>query len=147
MNHKLISFKQTGQPAMSNDADGSVTISIPIAIKRRSGRTIMRSPGGVTANPNKVNQDITPLQLALARGHRWLRLLEEGKAKSLREIAEKEKVDSSYVSRMVNLTLLAPDIVAAILDDQLPEGISLFDLAVDVGVGWGEQRAKLTCGR
>ncbi|HUL13024.1 MAG TPA: hypothetical protein VLU73_12760 [Methylococcaceae bacterium] len=55
----------------------------------------------------------------------------------LREIAEKEKVDNSYVSRMVNLTLLAPDIVAAILNDQLPEGISLFDLAVDVPAGWG----------
>ena len=59
-------------------------------------------------------------------------MLEDSKAKSLREIAAKEKVDNSYVSRMVNLTLLAPDIVAAILDDQLPEGISLFDLAVDV---------------
>jgi len=55
-----------------------------------------------------------------------LRKLEEGKAKSLREIAEKEKVNSSYVSRMVNLTLLAPDIVAAILDEQLWEGMSLF---------------------
>ena len=85
---------------------------------------------------------ITPLQLALVRGHRWLRMLEEGKAKSLREIAEKEKLDSSYVSRMVNLTLLAPDIVAAILDDQLPEGISLFDLAVDVPVGWVKQRSR-----
>ena len=44
---------------------------------------------------------------------------------------------------MVNLTLLAPDIVAAILDDQLPDGISLFDLAVDVPVGWHNQRKKL----
>ena len=114
MNHKLISFRQTGQPGMTKSADGSVTISIPIAIKRRSGRTIVRSPGGVTANPNAVKQDITPLQLALARGHRWLRMLEEGKAKSLRDTAAKEKVDNSYVSRIVNLTLLAPNIVAAI---------------------------------
>ncbi len=86
---------------------------------------------------------LTPLQLALVRRHRWLRLLEEGKAKSLRELSEKEKGDNSYVSRMVNLTLLAPDIVAAILDDQLPEGISLFDLAVDVPAGWQEQRRRL----
>ena len=143
MNNKLISFRQTGQPALTKDADGTVTISIPIAIKRRSGRTIMRSPCGVTANPNRVDQDITPLQLALARGHRWLRMLEEGKVKSLREIAEKEKVDSSYVSRMVNLTLLAPDIVAAILDDQLPEGVSLFDLAVDVADLWETQRERI----
>ena len=45
--------------------------------------------------------------------------------------------------RMVNLTLLAPDIVAAILDDQLPRGISLFDLAVDVPVGWEVQRMRV----
>ena len=74
MNHKLISFQQKGQPAMTKDADASVTISIPIAIKRRSGRTIVRSPGGVTANPNRVAHEITPLQLALIRGHRWLRM-------------------------------------------------------------------------
>jgi len=69
-------------------------------------------------------------------------MLEEDKVKSLREIGEKEKVDNSYVSRMVNLTLLAPDIVAAILDDQLPQGISLLDLAMDVAVGSEVQRKE-----
>jgi hypothetical protein len=48
---------------------------IPIAIKRRSGRTIVRSPDGLTTNPNRTDQDTTPLELALARGHRWLRML------------------------------------------------------------------------
>ena len=60
---------------------------------------------------------------------------------------EQQDYDNSYVSRMVNLTLLAPDIVAAILDDALPEGISLFDLAVDVPAVWREQEERLTCGR
>jgi len=146
MSRKLISLKQTGQPVLSKGADGSVTVSIPIAIKRRSGRTLVRLPDGLTADPNRVDQDTTPIQLALARGHRWLRMLENGKVKSLRELAKKEKVDNSYVSRMVNLTLLAPDIVAAILDDQLPEGLSLFDLAVDVPAGWEAQRQRLTRG-
>ena len=72
------------------------------------------------------------MQLALARGHRWLTILESGEAKSLREIAVREGIDNSYVSRMVNLTTLAPDIVAAILDDTLPNHITLFDLAVDL---------------
>ena len=44
---------------------------------------------------------------------------------------------------MMNLTSLTPDIVAAILDDQLPEGISLFDLAVDVPVGWAGKHRRL----
>ena len=58
-------------------------------------------------------------------------MLESGEVKSLREIARKEGVDSSYVSRMVNLTTLAPDIVAAILDESQPPDLILFDLAVD----------------
>lgn len=63
--------------------------------------------------------------------------------KSLREIAAREGVDSSYVSRMVNLTTLAPDIVAAILDDALPGRITLFDLAVDPPAFWEVQRGRL----
>ncbi|WP_430231990.1 hypothetical protein [Nitrosomonas communis] len=60
----------------------------------------------------------------------------------MREIAAWEGVDNSYVSRMVNLTMLAPDIVAAILDDALPNHITLFDLAVDTPVLWEEQMER-----
>ena len=68
-------------------------------------------PNGETAKPKAWNTKTTPLQLALARGHRWLAMLESGKVKSLKEIAERENIDNSYVSRMVNLTSLSPDIV------------------------------------
>ena len=83
------------------------------------------------------------IQLALARGHRWLAMMESGEAKSLKEIATREGIDNSYVSRMVNLTTLAPDIVAAILDDALPNRITLFDLAVDPPALWDEQRERI----
>ena len=66
----------------------------------------------------------------------FVAILETGQVKSLREIAEKEGIDNSYVSRMVNLTTLAPDIVEAILDDQLPPTLTLFDLAVDPPMGF-----------
>ncbi len=85
----------------------------------------------------------TSIQLALARGHRWLAMLESGEAKSLKEIATREGIDNSYVSRMVNLTTLAPDIVVAILDDALPNHITLFDLAVDPPVLWDGQRERV----
>ncbi len=42
-------------------------------------------------------------------------MLESGEAKSLTEVAEREGIDRAYVSRMANLTTLAPDIIAAIL--------------------------------
>ena len=64
-------------------------------------------------------------------------MLESGEVKTLTEIAKREGVDNSYVSRMVNLTTLAPDIVAAILDDILPDTITLLELAADPPVLWG----------
>ena len=70
-------------------------------------------------------------------------MLESGEAKSLKEIATLEGIDNSYVSRMVNLTTLAPDIVAAILDDAMPNHVTLFDLAVDPPVLWVAQRDRV----
>ena len=70
-------------------------------------------------------------------------MMESGEVSTLTEIAKKEGIDNSYVSRMVNLTTLAPDIVAAILDDVLPNHVTLFDLAVDPPALWDEQRARL----
>jgi hypothetical protein len=109
---------------------------VPIQIKRRSGRKLVTLPNGETAPVRPWNVTPTPLQLALARGHRWLAMLESGEAKSLKEIAAREGIDNSYVSRMFNLTTLAPDIVAAILDDTLPNHVTLFDLAVDPPASW-----------
>lgn len=76
-------------------------------------------------------------------GYRWLAMLESGEAKSLREIAALEGVDNSYVSRMINLTTLAPDIVDAILLNELPDHLTLFDLASDTPHSWDAQRDLL----
>jgi len=138
-----IRIAQIGTPDVISSSDGRLTLTIPIQIKRRSGRKLVTLPNGETAQPRPWDVAATPLQLALARGYRWLTMLESGEVKSLKEIAAHEAVDNSYVSRMVNLTTLAPDIVAAILDDALPNHVTLFDLAVDPPALWDEQRMRL----
>jgi hypothetical protein len=138
-----IRIDQTGEVDVIEDNTGAVTLSVPIQIKRRSGRKLVTLPNGETAPVRPWDVAPTSIQLALARGHRWLAMLESGEAKSLKEIATREGIDNSYVSRMVNLTTLAPDIVAAILDDALPNHVTLFDLAVDPPALWDEQRARL----
>ena len=139
-----IEMYQTGQASIIEDSNRKLSISIPINLKRRSGRRLITLPDGSTQEPRPWDTEPTPLQLALARGHRWLQMIESGEAKSLREIADKEGVDNSYVSRMVNLTTLAPDIVEAILDDLVPPTLTLFDLAVDPPRLWRDQRRR--CG-
>ena len=138
-----IRIQKTGEPDILQACDGRLTLSVPIQIKRRSGRKLVTLPNGETAPVRPWDVAPTSIQLALARGHRWLAMLESGEAKSLKEIATREGIDNSYVSRMVNLTTLAPDIVAAILDDALPNHVTLFDLAVDPPALWDEQRARL----
>lgn len=134
---------KTGEPDILQASDGRLTLSVPIQIKRRSGRKFVTLSNGGTAKARSRDMAATPLQLALARGHRWLAMLESGEVKSLREIAAREGINSSYVSRMVNLTTLTPDIVAVILDDNLPNHITLFDLALDPSALREEQRERI----
>jgi hypothetical protein len=137
-----IRINRTGQPEVIAASDGSLTVTVPICIKRRGLRKVVTVPdGGV--EPRPWDSTPTPLQLALARGHRWLAMLESGEVKSMKEIARREGVDDSYVSRMVNLTTLAPDIFAAILDEALPSEITLFELAAGTPVGWEEQWGRV----
>jgi hypothetical protein len=70
-------------------------------------------------------------------------MLESREVSSMKEIARRELVDDSYVSRMVNLTTLAPDIVAAILDETLPAEVRLFDLAAGTPSVWEEQWGRV----
>ncbi len=99
-------------------SNGSVVLNVPIALKRRSCRRIVL-PVGAEAAASRTTA--TPLQLALARGHRWLRMLETGEAASMCDIARREGTNHSHIARNINLTLVAPEIVAAILHSTLSE--------------------------
>ena len=138
-----VRIHKTGTPDVIQSSDGRLTLLVPIQIKCRSGRKQVTLPNGEAATPRPWDTAATPLQLALARGHRWLAMLESGEVKSLKEIAAREGVDNSYVSRMVNLTTLAPDIVDAILQNVLPDHLTLFDIAVDPPALWEEQRRRV----
>jgi hypothetical protein len=124
-------------------SDGGVTLNIPIALRRRSGRRAVLSQGSGFESESRTRTGATPLQLALARGHRWLRMLEAGEVSSMSEIARREGTDHSYVVRHINLTLLAPDIVAAILDEKTPEGVRLHALSINPPTLWEAQRLAL----
>ena len=81
---------------------------------------------------------------ALARAHRWQRLLESGECGSITELAAAEKIDRSYLCRVLRLTLLAPEIVEAILDGRQPEGVTLPGLMKGFPVVWEKQRGWQT---
>ncbi len=138
-----IRIDQNGAADLIAASNGSLTVSLPIKLIRRGKCMAVTLPDGTTIQPRPWDDTPTPIQQALARGHRWLEMLQSGKAQSLTEVAELEGMDRAYVSRMVNLTTLAPDIVAAILDETLPDHVTLFDLASGTPLLSDDQRALL----
>ena len=98
--------------------------------------------GGDAWAPAKPRPDNTLIR-ALARAHRWKRMLEEGKFRSAGELAEAEGVTRSFVNRLLRLTLLAPDIVEAILDGRHPKVLQLEELTKALPSVWDEQRQRL----
>ena len=81
-----------------------------VILPRAGGRKVIIAPdGGDAWAPAKPRPDETLIR-ALARAHRWKRMLEEGSYRSAGEIAEAEGITRSFVNRLLRLTLLAPDI-------------------------------------
>ena len=116
----------------------TIVVDIPMAWKRRGGRKVIIAPDGSDAwAPAKPRHDETLIR-ALARAHRWKRMLEAGTLGSVSEIAEAEKIDRSYVNRLLRLTLLAPDIQEAILDGRQPKALQLEELTRVMPREWGE---------
>jgi hypothetical protein len=67
------------------------------------------------------------------------------KCRSIAEIAEAEKINRSFVSRLLDLTLLAPDIQEAILEGRQAKGMQLEELTRAMPEEWGRQRERIAC--
>ena len=93
--------------------------------------------------PSDGGSTVSVLIRALARAHRWKRLLEAGKRRSIAEIAEAEKIGRSFVSRLLRLTLLAPDIQEAILEGWQAKGMQLEELTRAMPAEWEGQGRSL----
>jgi hypothetical protein len=125
---------------MSDLSFDTLTIRVPLKLKRHGGRKLVIVPEGAGVPVRaKAAPDDTLLK-ALARAHRWRRMLENGKASSINELAEIENINASYISRILRLTFLAPDIVTAILNGRQPRTLQLADMLEDVPVEWQRQR-------
>jgi hypothetical protein len=121
----------------------NITVRVPLAIRSRGGRKLAVTPDGSPGIPLSRTRADPAIVKALARAHRWKRLLEEGRYASLSEMAKAEKIDRGYLGRMLRLTLLAPDIVEAILDGRQPAAVGLPALLQSVPSIWDEQRSMI----
>jgi hypothetical protein len=120
----------------------SVTVQVPLTFRRRGGRKQVVVPegwSGPALAPRPARVDGT-LVKALARAHRWQGMLEGGEYGSIEELARAERINPSYLARVLRLTLLAPEIVESVLDGRHdPERITLKRLIRPFPAVWGEQ--------
>jgi hypothetical protein len=121
----------------------SITVRVPLTVRRRPGRKTVVVPEGAAATaPTRTRAD-PALVKALARAFRYQRLLDDGRYASITEVAAAERIDRGYLGRVLQLTLLAPDIVEAILDGRHSDRVGLPRLMERFPADWSEQRQAL----
>ena len=118
----------------------TIRVFVPMTFQRRGGRKLIIAPDGMDDWVQPQPKQDNTLIKAIARARRWQRMLESGKVSSTRQLAEKEKINASYLARILRLTLLAPDIVETILDGRQPKGLVLADLSKPFPVEWDKQK-------
>ena len=124
----------------------TITVRVPLAIRKRGGRKVVVSLDGsvLPGAPRHVTTNADPSLLkALGRAFRWKRLLDNGTYASVSDIARAEKLDRTYVGDVLRLTLLAPDIVEAIVAGRQVEGTTLPVLMKGVAIEWETQLIAL----
>lgn len=118
----------------------TVTIHVPFRIVKRGGRKEMQMP-------DRVRPERTPdntLVKALARAFRWKRMLDSGEFATIAELAGREGIAPSYMTRVLRLTLLAPDIVEAIVDGKQGPEVTLSLTLESFPTAWNEQRQRFS---
>ena len=116
-------------------------VFIPLTQRRRNGRPRILPPEpGTHFQPRSQDPHILK---AIGRAWAWRRRLESGEATTIYDIAEAEKVTDRFVSRMMRLAYLSPDVLERLLLTRDPPSVSLIDLIEAVNLPWSEQMGRV----
>jgi hypothetical protein len=124
---------------ISPQRDEVVRVRVPFSIRKRGGRKLVVVPAGTEAVAERPHVDNAMVK-ALARAFRWRKLLETGVYGTIEELAAAEKINPSYVSRILRMTLLAPDIVNAVLNGNYSPALTLSALMKPFPIEWEDQQ-------
>src|SRR6202158_3969433 len=129
-------------PASENPSDSPIELTAPVAFRRRGVEMRLVLPR--VALQNEHSRCDPPLIKAIARGRAWFEELAAGRARSLRELAERDGITRRYVRRLVDLAFLSPELVEAILQGRQPVHLTATRLTeLDLPLDWTEQRSLL----
>ena len=135
--HSAITVAGAPRPKLSQDGR-TLAVRIPISFRQQGGRKQVLTPDHAAPWKPPARVDNT-LVKAVIRAHRWRDMLESGRYSSVRDLAEAEKINESYLSRVLRLTLLSPKITEAILAGRHRETLELADFLKPFPIEWDQQ--------
>jgi hypothetical protein len=118
-----------------NPISDTLTLHVPFRVAKRGGRKEIQLPEGA-ANPNRTDSSLVK---ALARAFRWKRMLDSGEFPTISELAAREGIAPSYMTRIMRLTLLEPNIVDTVLDGMQAPEVTLSRLMKPFPEAWQRQ--------
>lgn len=119
----------------------TIRVVIPLTIRKRNGRPKILPPDDVTLQDGRTHDP--HVLRAIARAWNWRRRLESGAASTIQDIAAAEKVSDRFVSRMMRIAYLSPDVLEHLVIRRVPPALSLNDLVAVAGRPWSEQGATV----
>ncbi len=131
-----LTFKDDEEPDMHKP----MVLEIPINFKKRHRRKMITSPDGRDLISNQNANFDEALIKGITRAHKWQEMIDSGKARSIRDVAEREGVPSGYACKIIRLTELAPDITTAIINGRQPQSLQLASMMDDFPILWADQR-------
>ncbi|MBR0867870.1 hypothetical protein ACFLEY_08430 [Bradyrhizobium sp. YCK136] len=135
-----ITLGTVSRPKLSRDGR-TMVISIPISFRRQGGRKRVVTPAHAPSwSPPQARIDNTLIK-AVVRAHRWRNMLESNLFATVRDLAKAEKINESYLCRVLRLTLLSPALTEAILNGFQPEALDLAQLLKSIPIEWDKQEA------
>src|SRR3977135_2175029 len=129
---------QFGRPILSKDGR-TITVHIPITLRHQGGRKQVVTPAGAAPwmpTPPRIDNTLVK---AIVRAHRWRDMLESGRYATIRDLANAEAINESYLGRVLRLTLLSPSIIEAILEGLQPANLELDGLFKQFPIEWDRQ--------
>ena len=117
--------------------EGSSEVTdIPLSFRPRGGRTVIVLPDGSRGVVRREATIDNTMIKVIARGFRWQRLLYDGTYATIEDLAAAEKINPSYVSRILRLAYLSPVVVQAILDGKHPAWLTMRHLLEPFPTDW-----------
>ncbi len=114
--------------------NGNVLVSVPFDMQvKRKGKFLILPDGEVT------DKSRTAFLMAVARGRKWQRDIDEGKVRDIKELTEILSLDQSYVSRILRLAHLAPPLIERVINGTIPENLCISRVRNTISNIWDDQ--------